>query len=127
MIEKSVSLDRFLPESPRWLLSKGRIEECSSVLHSIAERNKRVDPPELVKVLCELKKEERRAEPVGIGALFSKPSLRKRIFIVALKTLVELYLVAEWIEGNKGEISSYIPLSSSVKYSLYLIKILILK
>ena len=35
----SVSLSRSLPESPRWLLVKGRVEEATSVLEMIARNN----------------------------------------------------------------------------------------
>lgn len=35
---------RILPESPRWLLVKGRVEEAKEVLLSAAERNKRTIP-----------------------------------------------------------------------------------
>lgn len=77
---------KFLPESPRWLLSNGRVAECSSVLHRIASTNGKTDPPDLIKVLCELKKEEIHLP--GLIALIRIASLRKRIIIVALKTAI---------------------------------------
>uniref|UniRef100_A0A6A7G6M1 Organic cation transporter 1-like n=2 Tax=Hirondellea gigas TaxID=1518452 RepID=A0A6A7G6M1_9CRUS len=77
---------RLVPESPRWLLSMGRVQECSSVLHKIACSNNKVDPPELLKVLCELQKEQRR--PPGLATLVRVPAIRKRIIIVVLETVI---------------------------------------
>ena len=36
---------RFLPESPRWLLAKGRFEEALQVLEVLAKVNGKVVPP----------------------------------------------------------------------------------
>lgn len=36
---------RFLPESPRWLLAKGRLEEGSKILETLARVNKNELPP----------------------------------------------------------------------------------
>lgn len=35
---------RFLPESPRWLLAKGRLEEASKILETLARVNNKELP-----------------------------------------------------------------------------------
>lgn len=38
----------FVPESPRWLISKGKLEESKKILESIAKVNKKTIPPHLL-------------------------------------------------------------------------------
>ncbi|XP_011555935.3 organic cation transporter protein isoform X2 [Plutella xylostella] len=73
-----------IPESPRWLLSMGRIKETKVILQRAANFNGRALPSDIDKQL-ELKKAEilGQNENPGIVMLF-KPPLRKRTFCLAV-------------------------------------------
>ena len=45
---------RVLPESARWLVTKGRIEEAKKLLQKAAATNKRSLPPELLEQVLEV-------------------------------------------------------------------------
>ncbi|KAM4686845.1 solute carrier family 22 member 13-like isoform 1-T1 [Amazona ochrocephala] len=67
-----------LPESARWLVIKGRIEEAKKVLQKAASINKRTIPLELLEQL----KPEAQPKPGSILDLFRKKHLRKVTLIM---------------------------------------------
>ncbi|XP_018027117.1 organic cation transporter 1 [Hyalella azteca] len=77
---------RYLPESPRWLLDRGRVVQCGKILQQIAERNQKGEPPDLLPTL-ELMYQQQTKLPRFL-TLITVPNLRKRIIIVTLKTCV---------------------------------------
>ncbi|XP_066049024.1 solute carrier family 22 member 13-like [Chamaea fasciata] len=68
-----------LPESPRWLVTKGRIEEAKKVLQKAAATNKRSLPAELLEQL----KSEKEVKSGSFLDLFRKKHLRKVTLIMS--------------------------------------------
>ncbi|KAM8810460.1 solute carrier family 22 member 13-like [Eudromia elegans] len=67
-----------LPESARWLITKGRVEEAKKILQKAASINKRTIPPEQLEQL----KPEAQTKPGGTTDLFRKKHLRKMTLIM---------------------------------------------
>ncbi|NXA08190.1 S22AD protein, partial [Sapayoa aenigma] len=67
-----------LPESARWLVTKGRIEEAKKVLQKAAATNKRSIPPGLLEQL----KPEKQTKSGSFLDLFRKKQLRKVTLIM---------------------------------------------
>ncbi|NXF86057.1 S22AD protein, partial [Eubucco bourcierii] len=70
---------QMLPESARWLVTKGRIEEAKKVLQKAASFNKCTIPPELLEQLKPLK----QTKSGSILDLFRKKHLRKVTLIMS--------------------------------------------
>ncbi|XP_071590734.1 LOW QUALITY PROTEIN: solute carrier family 22 member 13-like [Heliangelus exortis] len=68
-----------LPESPRWLVTKGRIEEAKKALQKAASTNKHTIPPELLEQL----KPEGQTKSGSILDLFRKKHLLKVTLIMS--------------------------------------------
>ncbi|CAM9241400.1 unnamed protein product [Bubo scandiacus] len=75
-----------LPESARWLVTKGRIEEAKKVLQKAASINKRTIPPGLLEQL----KPETQTKSGSALDLFRKKHLRK----------VTLIMLCTWFAGS---------------------------
>uniref|UniRef100_A0A3Q1ER25 Solute carrier family 22 member 13a n=1 Tax=Acanthochromis polyacanthus TaxID=80966 RepID=A0A3Q1ER25_9TELE len=67
-------LDRFIPESARWLLNRGRTDEANQLITKVANINKRTVP--------ELVLEKVPHETWGVIILIQSPLLRKYFFTV---------------------------------------------
>ncbi|NXN46505.1 S22AD protein, partial [Rhinoptilus africanus] len=68
-----------MPESARWLVTKGRLEEAKKVLQKAASVNKRSIPPGLLEQL----KPETQTKPGSVLDLFRKKHLRKVTLIMS--------------------------------------------
>ncbi|CAL1289262.1 unnamed protein product [Larinioides sclopetarius] len=79
---------KFLPESPRWLVSHQKYEEAANTLMRIAKMNgknvNRQDILKKIKILGEKVQEEEKEEGTknNVLDLFRYPNLRKKFFIV---------------------------------------------
>nr|XP_042715530.1 solute carrier family 22 member 13-like [Chrysemys picta bellii] len=67
-----------LPESARWLVMKGKIEEAKKLLQKAASVNKQSIPPELLDQMTP----EKKGKSGNILDLFRKPHLRKSTLIM---------------------------------------------
>lgn len=80
-----------LPESPRWLLAKGRFEEASKILETLARVNKKELPSSFKqqlkqKMFCRrtLSEEERYNKTPRCSELCSTPNMRLKTILITL-------------------------------------------
>ena len=72
-----------LPESPRWLVTKGKTKEAVKILVKIAETNG-VRPPADLKVRIEKLSMDTKEDSMGYLSLFSRPVLAARTVICTI-------------------------------------------
>ncbi|CAG7696955.1 unnamed protein product [Allacma fusca] len=104
----------FVPESPRWLLSMGRIEDAARIMEKIAEKNGTTfsfKPDEIENTLRYLHEKEslekEKSARVGVWTLFSRPRLAKNTLMLGVSWSVNklvyygITLNASHILGNE--------------------------
>jgi OCT family organic cation transporter-like MFS transporter 4/5 len=79
-----------LPESPRWLLAKGRLEEAKKILHNLAHTNGK----ELPHIFCDKIQKQIEHQQChtdidknfgpNIFSLFKTPNMRLKTFLITL-------------------------------------------
>ncbi|XP_047468283.1 solute carrier family 22 member 5-like [Penaeus chinensis] len=72
----------YLPESPRWLLSMGRVEECEAIMRKVAATNGRALPSNLRGLLEEARTDEKKT--ASMRDLLRHSSLRKHLVITSI-------------------------------------------
>ncbi|KAG7164823.1 organic cation transporter 1-like [Homarus americanus] len=77
---------KFLPESPRWLLSVNRVKECEAIMTQVAITNGRRVPPDLRRLLEEARAAEKKS--ASVRDLLKHKTLRKHLLIATLNTVI---------------------------------------
>ncbi|CAG0879578.1 unnamed protein product [Cyprideis torosa] len=70
-----------LPESPRWLLAKGKLEEACRVLKILARMNGKVLPK---KFYIDLRETGKHLSTPGFCDLFKTPNMRKKTLLITM-------------------------------------------
>lgn len=74
----------FLPESPRWLLSRGRVDQCSRLMTNIAARNGKKVPDSMEEKLQGIATAHESEKNYGALQLFKYPVVRVRTLLLTL-------------------------------------------
>lgn len=97
---RNVVIRYFLPESPRWLLAKGRISELKKIIEIAARWNKKTLPPNYEKLLIVPPEEESSGSFLD---LFKLEYLRTTLLLmVAWYALVLQYMAITLHIGEMG-------------------------
>ncbi|XP_071955103.1 organic cation transporter protein-like [Antedon mediterranea] len=120
-----------LPESPRWLMTKGRYEESVKILRNFAKTNKKSLPEDCLETLKAVKMKEHGAQTENIKALFfTSPTMRWKTILIGFNWLsnsMVYYGLAFHTEslGSNPYLAFFI--SGAVEVPAYILSQLLLK
>ncbi|XP_045494326.1 carcinine transporter-like [Colias croceus] len=75
----------FLPESPKWLLSKGRVDEAVSKAERVAKINKKTIPKDLIERFKASAAQCEEDKDINILEVLKRPFLRRAFLIIILQ------------------------------------------
>lgn len=81
-----INFTSFLPESPRWLIARGRYQDAYKVVEKVAIENGRKVPPDLMDQLHQIGKEEKTGSEQNYTILdiLKRPALRTKFIILTM-------------------------------------------
>lgn len=85
---RGLFIPRFMPESPRWLIARDRLDEAQTILESFGGKNEKttVDSQALRSVITKVREDqlarERKSKKYSLLDLFRTPKLRKWTFTI---------------------------------------------
>ncbi|XP_042237110.1 solute carrier family 22 member 7-like isoform X2 [Homarus americanus] len=74
----------FLPESPRWMLSRNNIDKCAELMKRIARRNRKEVPEKLDETLQSIAKTHNSEKNYGALQLFQNSTVLFRTFLLTV-------------------------------------------
>ncbi|GFN90126.1 organic cation transporter protein [Plakobranchus ocellatus] len=104
-----------IPESPRWLLTQGRVQEAKDVLAKVAASNGKSLPADVLENLAKVEKKEEEAEKgnaekEGLLTICSYPVLAFRAFVIFVNWFV-VVMVYYGLTLNVGSLGGNIYLN----------------
>ncbi|XP_049779957.1 carcinine transporter-like [Schistocerca cancellata] len=91
-------LQRYLPESPRWLINKGHTEEAFKVLERIARTNGKTLSPDIKKKINFLS--QQRTVNMGIGTIITNKNLLKNTILLVLSRSTAAFVTFTLLFSN---------------------------
>ena len=96
---------KFVPESPRWLLSRpNRVSESAKIFQEIAKVNKRPEPQNLESRLKKINEEILKEKHYGYLSLFSSKGLTIKTLLMTVTAFCSIYTYTQLTLniGNMG-------------------------
>jgi len=114
----------YIPESPRWLVGKGRYNEARKSINIIARRSKKTIPDKIALEAAENNNSTKQQEPISVKEVFRHPLLRKwtiALGIAHLASMMVYMAVSMNIDRLFGNLYLNVILASVLEYPAVLL------